>query len=158
MLPIFISHFTWFRKNKTMQIIGLCFNIMNEMCVIWKKVKVCPPPPPLVRSFWERWTGRSPFHFLHSFCARHLLSKQGHQFANSPHSYMIDNRKPLSGADYNFFLSACATPHVLWKNAAPGGCPVRPCQKPPLVGGYVVTNNFLVFKTQQLDLVNLIAE
>ncbi len=45
----------------------------------------------------------SPFHFSHSFCARHLLSKQGRQFANSPHSYMIDNRKPLSGADDYFF-------------------------------------------------------
>ncbi len=33
-----ISHNS--EKNKTVQIIGLCFNIMNEMCVIWKKVKV----------------------------------------------------------------------------------------------------------------------
>ncbi len=52
-----------------------------------------------------------PLSTSHSFCARHLLSKQGRQFANSPHSYMIDNRKPLSDADY-FFSSACAAPHV----------------------------------------------
>ncbi len=56
-----------------------------------------PHPPPLSTS--------------HSFCARHLLSKQGRQFTNSPHSYMIDNRKPLSDAD-DFFSSACAAPHV----------------------------------------------
>ncbi len=96
-------------------------------------------------------TPPSPFHFSHSFCARHLLSKQGRPFANSPHSYMIDNRKPLSGADYFFiFSSACASSSsarlgkfvktsnlyisYLCNRPDPGGCPVRPCQKPPLAG------------------------
>ncbi len=73
-----------------------------------KKIKsAISGPPLLVRSIWERWTGRScapsPLHFSHSICARHILSKQGCQFANSPHSYMIDNRKLLSGADLIFF-------------------------------------------------------
>ncbi len=32
-----------------------------------------------------------------------ILSKQGWQFPNYPHSYMIDNKKLLSGADYYIF-------------------------------------------------------
>ncbi len=40
----------------------------------------------------------------------HLLSQQGCQFANSPNSYMIDNRKPLSGTDYLLFFQVLVPP------------------------------------------------
>ncbi len=122
-----------------MQIIGLCFNIMNEMCVIWKKVKVwltlAHPkwiPPSLSAPFGRGELSPaaappSPFHFSHSFYARHLLSKQGRQFANSPHSYMIDNRKPLSGAD-DFFKCLCRPPRVM-KKCRPGRLPGSPVPK-----------------------------
>ncbi len=70
----------------------------------------------------------SPFHFSHSFCARHLLSKQGRQFANSPHSYMIDNRKPLSGADLFFFKCLCRPARVI-KKCRPGRLPGSPVPK-----------------------------
>ena len=32
------------------------------------------------------------------------------------------------------FLSARAAPHMSWKSAPRGGCPVRPCPKPPGLG------------------------
>ncbi len=62
-------------------------------------------PPPLSAPFGRgELPPPPPFHFSHSFCARHLLSKLGHQFANSPHTYVIDNRKPLSSADFLLFF------------------------------------------------------
>ncbi len=89
-------------------------------------------PPPPVRSIWERWTvprSRSPLTFplLTQLLCMAPSQQAGSQFANSPHSYMIDNRKPLSGADVIFFQVLVPPPHVMKKT-----CPVCPCQKPPL--------------------------
>ncbi len=47
-----------------------------------------------------------------------------------PHSYMIDNIKPLSGADYYFFHKCLCRPPRVMKKGRPGQLP---CQKPPLV-------------------------
>ncbi len=77
---------------------------------MWKKVMVWLTlghwvDPTLVRSIWERWTPPPP-HFSHSFCARAPSQQAG---APIPHSYMIYNRKPLSGAD-NFFIFQVLVP------------------------------------------------
>ena len=64
-----------------------------------------PAPPPLPPSHAGSVHGT----FLAS---RGACSCRGRQFANSTHSDMIDNRKPLRGPD-DFFLSAGAAPHVL---------------------------------------------
>ncbi len=73
-----------------------------------------PPPPSSLSAPFGKAVA-SLFHFSHSFCARHLLSKQGCQFANSPHSYMIENRKPLSGADlFIFFKCTCLEKMAPW--------------------------------------------
>ncbi len=149
-----ISH----NSEKNVQIIGLCFNIMNEMCYLEESqggTDLSPlswPPPPLSAPFGRGELSPaavppSPFHFSQTY-ARHLLSKQGRLFANSPHSYMIDNRKPLSSADFFSFSSACAAPHLSWKITAPGCCPVRPCQKPPLdqeLWGQKLSKQILLF-------------
>ncbi len=82
------------------------WSVCGTAKVVWKPVAVLHWITLRARPSMSA-TGPSPFHFSHSFCARHLLSKQGRQFANSPHSYMIDNRKPLSSADL-IFSSACA--------------------------------------------------
>ncbi len=82
------------------------WSVCGTAKVVWKPVAVLHWITLRARPSMSAM-GPSPFHFSHSFCARHLLSKQGRQFANSPHNYMIDNRKPLSSADF-IFSSACA--------------------------------------------------
>ena len=85
-------------------------------------------PQPKQRAYWcsveSVPRAPSPFPFSHGFCARHILSKQGRlQPQGTPiwqFPHVIDN-------------SARATPHLSWTNAAPGGCPLRPCLNPPLV-------------------------
>ncbi len=128
-----ISH----NSEKNVQIIGLCFNIMNEMCYLEESqggtdLSPLSWPPPLSAPFGRGELSPaavppSPFHFSQTY-ARHLLSKQGRLFANSPHSYMIDNRKPLSSADFFFFKCLCRPPLVM-KKYRPGLLPGSPMPK-----------------------------
>src|SRR4029434_225933 len=101
------------------------------MCIIWNKSRgvtaiqwiprspPCPfhlgdpevncPPRPLPFPLLPSHSGSVHGTFLAS---RGACSCRGRQFANSTHSDMKDNRKPLRGPD-DFFLSALAAPHVL---------------------------------------------
>ena len=81
----------------------------------------CPPSP-------------SP---SHTASVRHLLRKQGHlqQLQGAPifqfptHSDVIDNRKPLCGADdFFFFKCSCRTPRVM-KKCRSGWLPGSPVSK-----------------------------
>src|SRR4029434_2377078 len=108
----------------------------------------CPPRPlpfPLLPSH----SGSVHGTFLAS---RGAYSCRGRQFANSTHSDMIDNRKPLRGPDDFFFLMSLSAPHVLRKSAALGGCPGRPCLKPPLFTTLHFSHFVISFKKKTLCL------
>src|SRR4029434_6751661 len=81
--------------------------------------KVNCRPRPLIFPLLPSHAGSVHGTFLAS---RGACSCRGRQFANSTHSDVIDNRKLLRGPD-DFFLSAPAAPHVLYKISAPCGCP-----------------------------------
>src|SRR4029434_4977793 len=90
------------------------------------------PPPPLVRSIWET---PSPLLSSHSgsvhrifLASRGACSCRGRQFANSTHSDMIDNRKPLRGPDDFFFKCSCRPPRLM-KKCRPGRLPGSPVPK-----------------------------
>ena len=80
-----------------------------------------PAPPPLPPSHAGSVHGT----FLAS---RGACSCRGRQFANSTHSDMIDNRKPLRGPDDFFFKCSCRPPRVM-KKCRPGRLPGSPVPK-----------------------------
>src|SRR4029434_3205941 len=59
---------------------------------------------------------------------RGAYSCRGRQFANSTHSDMIDNRKPLRGPD-DFFFKISHRPPRLMKKCRPGLLPGSPVPK-----------------------------
>ena len=84
----------------------------------------CPPRPlpfPLLPSH----SGSVHGTFLAS---RGACSCRGRQFANSTHSDMIDNRKPLRGPDDFFFKCSCRPPRLM-KKCRPGRLPGSPVPK-----------------------------
>ena len=86
-----------------------------------------PAPPPLPPSHAGSVHGT----FLAS---RGACSCRGRQFANSTHSDMIDNRKPLRGPDDFFFKCSCRPPRLM-KKCRPGRLPGSPL--PKTAPGYV---------------------
>src|SRR4029434_1336612 len=85
----------------------------------WTPTPPCPfhlgdsevncPPRPLPFPLLPSHSGSVQDTLLAS---RGACSCRGRQFANSPHSDMIDNSKPLRVPDDIYFLSASAAPHV----------------------------------------------
>ena len=86
----------------------------------------CPPRPlPFPFPLLPSHSGSVHGTFLAN---RGACSCRGRQFANSTHSDMIDNRKPLRGPDDFFFKCSCRPPRLM-KKCRPGRLPGSPVPK-----------------------------
>src|SRR4029434_6869230 len=120
-----ISHNS--EKRKHAGIIRLLLFILGDP-------EVNCPPRPLPFPLLPSHSGSVHGTFLTS---RGACSCRGHQFANSPHSDMIDNRKPLRGPDdyYFFFFKCSCRPRHVMKKCRPGQLPGSPVPKTAPAGG-----------------------